>query len=178
MKLLELIVKNVSREELPEEYSGFGVFGVHDDKYVCGSQNGMNWNINHFRRIAQLAEIGDFVTREDLMRAYDLVEQGYTLWFGGECPVDDGVVVDVVFRDGSNDSEENVEYCTWKQPGDDDDIIAYRVIGTQGRKGEGGGDSLSSSNELIRLISSVAPNITLSDALEIADTLIDAGYHK
>lgn len=34
------------------------------------------------------------VTREELMRAYDLVEQGYTLWFGGECPVDGNLRVD------------------------------------------------------------------------------------
>lgn len=177
MKLLELIVKNVKREELPTEYSGFGVFGVHDDKYVCGYKNGANWNVSHLRHIAQLAEVGDFATREDLIRAYDLVEQGYTLWFGGECPVDGYSIVDVELRDYVTSEYNFADKIKWEHNEISEDVIAYKV-NVKFKNHDNGEKCKSDSDELIRLISSVAPNITISDTLEITDTLIDAGYRK
>ena len=68
------------------------------------------------------------VTREELMRAYDLVEQGYTLWFGGECPVGDGVIVDVVFRlINSPVGTDDGSFYRWSKKDVSTDIIAYRI---------------------------------------------------
>ena len=63
------------------------------------------------------------VTREELMRAYDLVEQDYTLWFGGECaPVSNGTRVDYICDDGQVGNNVTARMLNWK-----DGIIAYRL---------------------------------------------------
>ena len=80
------------------------------------------------------------ITREELMKAYDLVEQGYTLWFGGECPVEKGTLVDVVYRNGNENlhvgagvypcftgSDFAKNAYDWSEDGVGADIIAYRL---------------------------------------------------
>lgn len=63
------------------------------------------------------------VTREELMRAYDLVEQGYTLWFGGECPVGGKVLVDHICDNGYSGKRTPANLLRWKSSG----ITAYRI---------------------------------------------------
>ena len=64
------------------------------------------------------------VTREELMRAYDLVEQGYTLWFGGDCPVGGEISVDHICDNGYSGKRTPANLLHWNSTG----IIAYRII--------------------------------------------------
>lgn len=64
------------------------------------------------------------VTREELMRAYDLVEQGYTLWFGGDCPVSNGVIIDVAMKSDNRYPHVVSADGIW---GEYSEIIAYRL---------------------------------------------------
>ena len=64
------------------------------------------------------------VTREELMRAYDLVEQGYTLWFGGDCPVSNGVIIDVATKSDNRYPHVVSANGIW---GEYSEIIAYRL---------------------------------------------------
>lgn len=62
---------------------------------------------------------------------------GWIAWKGGECPVDEGVVIDVKFRNGTVqtacaarcDKSPNHRYWTWiwSHSGHESDIIAYRL---------------------------------------------------
>lgn len=187
MKLLELIVKNVKREDIPLNAKWF----VQDrDGEIKSSESnkkpikpGNVWIRGHGRGGISLkmkcSSDWDCSTlnREELMRAYDLVEQGYTLWFGGDCPVDKNILVDIALRCSEKMSISAGE-CYWTHNGSVGDIIAYRINEKPGRSGAGVGLLLLSSDELIRLISSVAPKISVSDAIEIASSIIDEGYHK
>lgn len=60
------------------------------------------------------------------------IPEGFTPWAGGECPVNPGVRVQVVFRNGEiyKFSESPLE-LEWAESGYDADIIAYRVIGSE-----------------------------------------------
>lgn len=49
-------------------------------------------------------------------------------WEGGECPVDRGQQVDVIFRDGGSAGPLGASYFRWKHIGNMDDIIRYRVV--------------------------------------------------
>jgi hypothetical protein len=56
-------------------------------------------------------------------------------WFGGECPVPKGTIVDVVFRDGDTARrvpagvalDKGFYAEVWNHAGNDADIVAYRV---------------------------------------------------
>lgn len=187
MKLLEMIVNNVKREDIPLNAKWF--VQDRDGEIKSSSSNekpvkpGNVWIRGHGRGGMKLkincSSDWDFsiINREELMLAYDLVEQDYTLWFGGDCPVDEDLVVDVTLRCEEKMSISAGEHY-WTHDFSVSDIIAYRINEKTGRSGASVGTSLLSSDEFIRLISSVAPNISVSDALEIANSLIDEGYHK
>ena len=51
-------------------------------------------------------------------------------WNGGSCPVADGTLVDIKFRDGSTENAINATRWSWKHlPGDPgSDIISYRLV--------------------------------------------------
>lgn len=53
-------------------------------------------------------------------------EQDWTPWNGGECPVPPPVV-HVIYRNGDQFLG-SVEAFDWSHEGDDDDIIAYRIV--------------------------------------------------
>lgn len=55
-------------------------------------------------------------------------KDGWIEWKGGECPVPEGVRVEVVFRDFYGDMR-CPETFRWGHKGDGSDIIAYRIIG-------------------------------------------------
>ena len=118
MKVIETIVTTVPREEI----SPIAEFFVQDwddgllcqyisepyagDVYWLGAGYGGSFGCQKISEDASKA----IITREELMKAYDLVDQGYTLWFGGECPAYDAEVVDVVFRDAQRPVHSDVFY--------------------------------------------------------------------
>ncbi len=50
-------------------------------------------------------------------------------WGGGECPLPHGVKHEVKFRNGTVINDDAPDGWSWGHVGEDDDIIAYRVIG-------------------------------------------------
>lgn len=67
------------------------------------------------------------VTKEQYDNACKLVDEGYTLWFGGECPVNHDTVVDLAFDDNADiDSAQPAFHYDWKNQSPPN-IIAYKV---------------------------------------------------
>ena len=59
-----------------------------------------------------------------------LVESAPIPWFGGECPVPEGVMVNAWSRDGyKTDSAKSAGVYRWSHHGDVSDIIAYQIVG-------------------------------------------------
>ena len=52
-------------------------------------------------------------------------------WKGGARPTNTGEIVDVRFRDGSGRSGVGGHIFSWLHDGEDDDIVAYRVVKQQ-----------------------------------------------
>lgn len=68
------------------------------------------------------------VTKEQYDNACKLVDDGYTLWFGGECPVNHHTVVDLAFDDNADiDSAQPAFHYDWKNQSAPN-IIAYKVV--------------------------------------------------
>jgi hypothetical protein len=63
-----------------------------------------------------------------------LAEQStFTYWPGGECPLPEGVQLEIVMRNGESMTI-GAQYCCWDRSSEvsenfDSDIIAYRIIG-------------------------------------------------
>lgn len=69
----------------------------------------------------------EVVTKEQYDNACKLVDDGYTLWFGGECPVNHDTLVDLAFDDNADiDSARPAFHYDWKNQGSPN-IIAYKV---------------------------------------------------
>ena len=88
-------------------------------KYVLSDGSTVN---KDGRQIATLAHPGDLV---------DCVAQGtdFDPWNGVGVPAKDGTVVEVILRDGST-GKHKVESFEWTQNNSSDDIVAYRVLGS------------------------------------------------
>jgi hypothetical protein len=62
-------------------------------------------------------------------------QEGFTYWGGGECPVPDGLLVQVIMRSGSDTYKAIGKFLVWAHGDEYDgkhaemDIIAYRIIG-------------------------------------------------
>ncbi len=56
-----------------------------------------------------------------------LATQGFTLWKGGANPVEKGVRLRLVFRDGSRSETFDSTFYRWADSGAPRDIIAYRI---------------------------------------------------
>ncbi|QHJ85823.1 MAG: hypothetical protein [Caudoviricetes sp.] len=150
MRVIETFVTTVPREKIPEDANWFmqdwqdGLLKVSES--VDLPEKGRNvWlrkdttesliNYSHLPVSTDAAET--VVTRKELMKAYDLVEQGYTLWFGGDCPVEKGILVDVVYRDNAvirrlpakegSAIQRDASITFWDHAGWENDIIAYRL---------------------------------------------------
>lgn len=85
---------------------------------------------HHFR----LKELADdwqtaIVTKEQYDKACKLVDDGYTLWFGGECPVPYDTHVQVWLNDGTKGDSQNPLAKHWRWEWDSGvlNIIAYKV---------------------------------------------------
>ena len=71
------------------------------------------------------------VTKEQYDNACKLVDDGYTLWFGGECPVHPREKVQVVFNKGTqSDPDKYTAASDWNWRWGDNwtNIIAYKVM--------------------------------------------------
>lgn len=81
----------------------------------------------------EMSEIADdwqtaIVTKEQYDNACKLVDDGYTLWFGGECPVPYDTLVDLAFDDNADiDSAQPAFHYDWKNQSPPN-IIAYKVV--------------------------------------------------
>lgn len=68
------------------------------------------------------------ITREQYEAALAAKNDGWIEWGGGECPVDDGEVVDVMFGRGGRIISTNIaDFWRWSHSGTDSDIISYRL---------------------------------------------------
>ena len=145
MKVIETFVTSVPRNEIHPDAEFFtqdrddGSFSQFSEE---PSTKGYYWYGNRYEGSLGRNSVSDaadrtIITREELMKAYDLVDQGYTLWFGGDCPVEKGVFVDVIYRNGtvSTSLPANEDYSTerdasiafWRNDENSNDIIAYRL---------------------------------------------------
>ena len=143
MKLLELIVKNVKRENIHPGVSFFAqnwkdkenkILYFIDKPHAGLSfwEGGWYLEKDSLKVGVKADDAAETVpTREELMRAYDLVKHGYTLWFGGDCPVAEGTLVDVCLKNGKFYQDVS-DFYRWSnsKSGHKNDIIAYRIIQT------------------------------------------------
>lgn len=53
----------------------------------------------------------------------------FTVWEGGECPVPEGVMVEIILRTGVKCLANGVNWWRWEHLNSMFDIIAYRIIG-------------------------------------------------
>ncbi|MDI9276199.1 hypothetical protein QMZ65_03135 [Pantoea sp. EABMAA-21] len=60
---------------------------------------------------------------------------GWIEWRGGKQPIANDRELAIKFRDGTVMTETHSDCWVWSHGGDDDDIIAYRVIENDGREG-------------------------------------------
>ena len=158
MRVIEAFVKYVPREDIPDDAkwfiqdgeSGLLKFSTDRKKPERSAIRDM-WVRNGYLDssedcfgsisipLATDAEL-KVLPREELMRAYDLTDQGYALWFGGDCPVVSGAIVDVVLRNKEIEKESDIgENYRWSSKGADTDIIAYRI-----------GNSIAEDNDIVK----------------------------
>lgn len=67
------------------------------------------------------------ITSEQYESALAAKNDGWIEWGGGECPVDAGKMVDVIFGYGGRRSTNIADCWRWNHNGTDSDIIAYRL---------------------------------------------------
>ncbi len=135
MKLLELLV-NERIEWHPEAlcYTQDGDdMRVYPFKTEKPRLEGKMWcdegTISRYINMPELADDWQtaIVTKEQYDNACELVEDGYTLWFGGECPVNHDTLVDLAFDDNADiDSARPAFHYDWKNQSSPN-IIAYKV---------------------------------------------------
>lgn len=75
--------------------------------------------------------------------------EGWITWGGGVCPVAPETLVDVRFRDGYNSTAQAARTWSWRQDGDGDDIIAYRIVKEQATEADGPPDVSGADPEFI-----------------------------
>lgn len=136
LHVLELFVTEVPREDIPD-FARFFVQDKKDGKLKSSRYNhrptnkggwwyrgNMNLNDDSYGFYPVATDASEtIVTREELMSAYDLVEQGYTLWFGGDPVPSMDVRVDYVCDNGFVGEHIAARMINWA-PGE---IIAYRL---------------------------------------------------
>lgn len=154
MRVIETFVTSVPREKIPADAKWFmqdvhtenikfsrfdekPTISIHHNQWFRGPILGGDDNFGSYPLSTDAAET--VVTREELMRAYDLVEQGYTLWFGmpkvksfSSWAEDFPDVVDVVLDGGVCDSGSPFSFnWAWRSAGKlgvktSSSIIAWR----------------------------------------------------
>lgn len=195
MKLLELIVSKVKREDIPESANFFvqdwnkgSDVAISFTRKPNNSESELEWKgigylIGGLIRIGELSEDAatTIITREELMRAYDLVEQGYTLWFGGDCPVAPGVKVEAVTNCGTKTTDFG-NFWDWNVNNIGTYIIAYKVADIKSDEKPAIIETYNPSStilcDLMRDISTSMPEMMAADMVELADYLIAQGWGK
>ena len=148
MKLLELLVKK--RIEWHPEALCYTQDGddmrIYPFKTEKPRLEGKMWyDEGTISRYINMPELADdwktaIVTKEQYDNACKLVDDGYTLWFGGECPVPYDTLVDLAFDDNADiDSARPAFHYDWKNRSSPN-IIAYKVAIT---KPDGSDEELS-----------------------------------
>lgn len=190
MRVIETFVTSVPREKIPADAKWFMQDGdrslkscrgkicpkytlpiwIRDPQYFPGSMLGK----------APLSSDATetVVTREELMRAYDLVERGYTLWFGGKCPVEEGMLVDIICDDGEVILDIEVSRgvrrtslvvlrgnASWELIDSPARIIAYRLSSTSSENEEEYGEKDDSQKTRFSLV----PAEALSDVIDVLE---------
>ena len=136
MKLLELLVKE--RIEWHPEALCYTQDGDDMRVYPCKTEKprleGKIWyskgTISRWIDITERADDWQtaIVTKEQYDNACKLVDDGYTLWFGGECPVNHDTLVDLAFDANADiDSARPAFQYDWKNQSSPN-IIAYKVV--------------------------------------------------
>lgn len=148
MKLLELLVKE-RIEWHPEALyytQDSDDMRVYPFKTEKPRLEGKMWydegTISRYINMPELADDWQtaIVTKEQYDNACKLVDDGYTLWFGGECPVNHDSLVDLAFDDNAGiDSAQPAFHYDWKNQSPPN-IIAYKVAIT---KPDGSDEELS-----------------------------------
>lgn len=137
MKLLELLVKE--RIEWHPEALCYTQDGYDMRVYPCKTEKprleGEMWyskgTISRYINMSELADDWQtaIVTKEQYDNACKLVDDGYTLWFGGECPVQSDSIVSVarIHNDQCGKFENMIASdLNWTKP---DAVLGYKVIG-------------------------------------------------
>lgn len=99
------------------------------------------------------------VTKEQYDNACKLVDDGYTLWFGGECPVHPREKVRVVLNEGTqSDPDDCTAASNWRWEWEDGltNIIAYKVAVT---KPDGSDEELAVVYEPADILSLHVPDV-------------------
>ena len=133
MRVIETFVKFVPREKIPADAKWFvqgpitgsllSIEGAEAPVRVGTGWSGFGKVYHHSSQQLATDAAETVVTREELMRAYDLAEQGYTLWFGGDAVPGADVCVDYVCDTGFVGKNIAAKMISWA-PGK---IIAYRL---------------------------------------------------
>lgn len=168
MKLLELLVKKRIAwhpEALCYTQDGddMRVYPYNAEKPIL---KGDLWQADGvISRYINMSELADdwqtaIVTKEQYDNACKLVDDGYTLWFGGECPVHPENIVDIVWIHNCAAGElNNVKAIDfqWNQPAD---LIAYKVVAVMPKlKPDGSDEELSVVYEPADLLSLHVPDV-------------------
>lgn len=142
MKLLELLVKNRIKwhpEALcyTQDSDDRKIFGylISNPDYLKDMSMWTHRNVVCGTAV-EMPELADdwqtaIVTKEQYDNACKLVDDGYTLWFGGKCPVNHDTLVDLAFDDNADiDSARPAFHYDWKNQSPPN-IIAYKVAITK-----------------------------------------------
>ena len=153
MRVIEMFVTFVPRERIPADAKWFMQDG--DDGLLKCSKGKMpekkysrvpfwwdrgsyshdsDYRFGNYNLASDASEI--VVTREELMRAYDLTELGYTLWFGGECPVGAGIQVDYMCEGGFLGCAAPAYRVNWSKVNHKVNVIAYQISRDYAENGE------------------------------------------
>ncbi len=137
MKLLELLIKE--RIKWHPEALCYTQDGDDMRVYPCKKENlrleGEMWyskgTISRYINMPELADDWQtaIVTKEQYDNACKLVDDGYTLWFGGECPVPYDTHVQVWLNDGTKGDSQYPLAKHWRWEWDSGvlNIIAYKI---------------------------------------------------
>lgn len=153
MKLLELLVK----ERIEWHPEALCYTQDSDDRKIFGylisnpdySKDMSIWTHRNVvcGTAVEMPELADdwqtaIVTKEQYDNACKLVDDGYTLWFGGECPVPYDTHVQVWLNDGTKGDSQYplAKYWRWEWDSGVLNIIAYKVAAA---KPDGSDEELS-----------------------------------
>ena len=99
---------------------GEGTLYFWDESEDCPAK----WRID---TEAEVEDVESEISREQYEASLADKNDGWIVWGGGECPVDAGKMVDVIFGYGGRRSTNIADCWRWNHNGTDSDIIAYRL---------------------------------------------------